>query len=44
MNLEFVDSVQGSEILVGNESIQVSRARKKALMDALNDYLNEVSK
>lgn len=44
VNLEFVDSVQGSDILLDGERLQVSRARKKALMDALNDYLNEVSK
>jgi len=44
VNLEYVDSVQGSDIVIGGERLQVSRARKKALLDALNDYLNEVSK
>jgi len=44
VNLEFVDSVQGSDAVLGGERIQVSRARKKALLDALNDYLCEVSK
>lgn len=44
VNLEYVESVQNSDILVNREWIQVSRARKKALLDALNDYMNEVSK
>lgn len=44
VNLEYVDRVDNNSILIGGEHIQVSRARKKALMDALNDYINEVSK
>ncbi len=44
VNLEYVEAVQNNDIVVGNELIQVSRARKRALMDALNDYINEVSK
>ena len=44
VNLEYVDGVDSNSILIGGERIQVSRARKKALMDALNDYINEVSK
>lgn len=44
VNLEYVDGVDSNSILIGGERIQVSRARKKALMDALNNYINEVSK
>ncbi len=44
VNLEYVDGVDNTCILVGGDRIQVSRARKKALMDALNNYINEVSK
>lgn len=44
VNLEFVDSIQNNDIIVDGEAIQVSRARKKAAMDALNEYLSEVSK
>ena len=44
VNLEFVDAVQNNDVLVGDSVIQVSRARRKALLDALNDYINEVSK
>ena len=36
--------MDNSSILIGADRIQVSRARKKALMDALNNYINEVSK
>lgn len=44
VNLEYVDRVDNTSILIGGDCIQVSRARKKALMDALNNYINEVSK
>jgi DNA-binding LytR/AlgR family response regulator len=44
VNLEFVDGIQNYDIMIGNDLIQVSRARKKEFMDALNDYINEVSK
>lgn len=44
VNLEYVDRVDNTSIHIGKDRIQVSRARKKALMDALNDYINEVSK
>lgn len=44
VNLEYVQEVQASDILVGEDFIQVSRARKKPLLDALNNYINEVSK
>lgn len=44
VNLEYVDRVDNTSILIGGDRIQVSRARKKALMDALNNYINEVGK
>jgi len=44
VNLEYVDGVDSNCILIGEDRIQVSRAKKKALMDALNNYINEVSK
>ena len=44
VNLEYVESVAGSDAMVAGVPVQVSRARKKALLDALNDYINEVSK
>lgn len=44
VNLEYVDGVDNTCILIGGDRVQVSRARKKALLDALNDYINEVSK
>jgi len=44
VNLEHVQSVKGFDVTVGQWTIQVSRAKKKAFMDALNNYLSEVSK
>jgi DNA-binding LytR/AlgR family response regulator len=44
VNLEHVQSVQGGDVEVGKDLIQVSRAKKKELMDALNHYIHEVSK
>lgn len=44
VNLEYVESVQNNDILVAGDLVQVSRAKRKALLDALNDYINEVSK
>ena len=42
VNLEHVDSVCGDNALVGGEEVQISRSRKKAFLDALNNYINEV--
>ncbi len=44
VNLEHVDGIQGNDLLIGTDVIQVSRARKKELMNQLNNYMNEVSK
>ena len=44
VNLEHVESIQSNSVTVGEDTLTVSRSRKKPLMDALNDYINEVSK
>lgn len=44
VNLEFVEEVRNSDVVVGDSVLQVSRNRRKALLDALNDFINEVSK
>ena len=44
VNLEYVDCIQNSSVTVNGETLTVSRSRKKPLLDALNDYINEVSK
>lgn len=44
VNLEYVEGVQNNDILVAGDLVQVSRAKRKALLDDLNDYINEVSK
>ena len=43
-NLEYVEDFRGNDVTVASDVIQVSRARKKAFMDALNDYMNEVGR
>lgn len=44
INLEYVESFQNSDVVVGADVVQVSRSRKKELLDMLNNYINEVSK
>jgi len=44
INLEYVECVQNNNVLISKDWVQVSRARKKALLDALNNYMNEVGK
>ncbi len=42
VNLEYVDAVTGSDVSVGGDLLQVSRARKKPLIDALNEYMRKM--
>ena len=44
VNLEYVEDFRGNDVTVASDVIQESRARKKAFMDALNDYMNEVGR
>ena len=44
VNLEQVVGMRGDNALVGSEEVQVSRSKKKAFLDALNNYIHEVSK
>lgn len=44
VNLEYVEDFRGNDVTIASDVIQVSRARKKAFMDALNDYMNEVGR
>lgn len=44
VNLEYVDAIRGENACVGGEEVQISRARKKPFLDALNDYINEVGR
>ena len=41
VNLEHVDGIRGEDAIVHGERVQVSRSRKRAFLDALNDYLSE---
>lgn len=44
VNLEYVEDFRGNDVTVASDVIQVSRARKKAFLDALNNYMNEVGR
>lgn len=44
VNLEYVEGVQNNDIYIGKDTVRVSRSKKKEFMDALNNYINEVSK
>ena len=39
VNLAHVDGITGNDLLIDGEKIPVSRARKKAFMEAMNQYL-----
>lgn len=41
VNLEFVDAISGNDVKIGDEYLQVSRAKKKPLIDALNEYMQK---
>ena len=42
INLRYVDAVIGNDVILGTDRLQVSRSRKKALMDALNAYMERL--
>ncbi|MBR0426278.1 MAG: response regulator transcription factor [Clostridia bacterium] len=42
VNLAFVDGIHDGDALVNGQIVPVSRAKKKAFLEALNRYLNEV--
>ena len=44
VNLEHVERFEGASVVVGNEEVQVSRSKKKEILETLNNYMNEVSK
>ncbi|MCR5415751.1 MAG: LytTR family DNA-binding domain-containing protein [Pseudobutyrivibrio sp.] len=39
VNLAYVDAIQGNDIKMGVDVVQVSRSKKKPFMDALNKYM-----
>lgn len=44
VNLEHVDGIRGENAVVHGDEVQISRAKKKPFLDAVNRYLGEVSK
>lgn len=43
VNLKYVDGIQNNDVVVNGNVLQVSRAKKKGLLQALNMYMNEVA-
>ncbi|MCR5452912.1 MAG: LytTR family DNA-binding domain-containing protein [Lachnospiraceae bacterium] len=44
INLAFVDGLTGNDVRIGDDILQVSRSKKKPLIDALNDYMREMGR
>ena len=44
INLAFVERIQGNDVLVSGEIIQVSRSHRKELLNVLNDFMSEVAR
>ncbi len=44
INLAYVEGIKGSDVVVGDEMLQVSRAKKKPLIDAMNKYMRKMGR
>ena len=44
VNLEHVEGIRGDYVIAGGDAVPVSRPKKKALLDAVNNYISEVGK
>lgn len=44
VNLAYVDSIEGNDVVVDGRRLPISRAKKTGLLEALNDYMNEVGR
>lgn len=44
VNLAYVDSIEGNDVVVDGRRLPISRAKKSGLLDALNVYMNEVGR
>ncbi|WP_022775823.1 LytR/AlgR family response regulator transcription factor [Butyrivibrio sp. AE2015] len=42
VNLEYVDEIDGMDVIVAGTRIPVSKSQKRAFVDALNNYMSEV--
>lgn len=42
INLKYVDAIQNNDVVINGQILQVSRAKKKGLLQAMNVYMNEV--
>lgn len=44
INLQYVEAIEGNDVLVDGRRLPISRARKAGLLNALNEYMNEVGR
>lgn len=44
VNLDFVDEMEGNDLVIRNHRIPISRSKRKEFLDRMNHYLNEVGK
>lgn len=44
VNLAYVESIEGNDVVVDGLRLPISRAKKAGLLDALNQYMNEVGR
>ena len=44
VNLEHAEGIDGNDAVMGGESVRLSRSKKKAFLDALNNCINEVGR
>lgn len=44
INLEYVDEMESTDVIVRGHRIPISRSRRKEFLDRMNHYLNEVGK
>ncbi len=42
-NLDFIDAIDGNDVTIGNDTILVSRSRRKPLLDALNARMSGIT-
>ncbi len=44
VSLAYVDSIEGNDVVVAGTRLPISRAKKAGLLEALNEYMNEVGR
>ena len=44
MNLAYVEGLSGNDVKIGDDLLQVSRAKKKPFIEAMNKYMLEMGR